>query len=408
MDISQIDDFWSAFRPIIFVAQLFTLFPVEGVFAREAERINFHWVSWRTLVSLLFLVLGALVIIAQLNHVVCSHATPSRITEALYYILNFSGAVCFFVIAMRWQTVILNWRMYEEVFLYVPYKQLGRSLKFKVRFVGFIVLLLALLEDLLHISSCFESNYEYLSRCDNGSAFWQTFYEREHPQIFQYIEYSLPMAILVEYTHKVYLFLWTFMDLFITLVSLGLSTRFEQLYSRIEHLKGKSMPDSFWVEIRLDYSRISNLVAFIDKVLSPIILITCASDIYFITYQLYMSVKLNASMPLSTLYYRLSLVFLIFRALLMLLTSSHIFVASQKPLGILRAVPMSSWTTNVQRFTHEILNIQNALSGHKFFFLKRQIILAMAGTLLTYELVMLSEVKSTDDAEFCDRPTRLY
>lgn len=155
----------------------------------------------------------------------------------------------------------------------------------------FITTYLCSVEDLLHVLSSSKSNYEYLSRCDNGSAFWQTFYEREHPQIFRYIEYSLPMVVIVEYTHKVYLFLWTFMDLFITLISLGLSGRFEQLYSRIKHFKGKTMPDSFWVEIRFDYTRVSNLVAFMDRVLSPMILITCASDIYFITFQLYMSVQ---------------------------------------------------------------------------------------------------------------------
>ncbi|XP_058817462.1 uncharacterized protein LOC131680768 [Topomyia yanbarensis] len=407
MDKSRIDDFWAALRPIIFVAQLFALFPVDGIFSKDVNRIAFRWISPRSLYSLCLLVLGALVIIAQVHHVASTTATASNIAAVLYYVFNYSGLVCFFVIAIQWRTVMANWRMHEEVFLHSPYLVKGRSLKFQVRAVGISILVLAFIEDVLHMLSCYVSNQEYMLRCDNSTPFWELFYAREHIQIFGYVKYSLPLALLNEFVHKIYLFAWSFMDLFITLISLSLSKRFEQFYSRIEHLKGKSMPDSFWTEIRQDYTRLSNLVGYMDGVLSPMIMVTCGSDLFFITYQLYMSVQINAS-PLSTSYYRISLMFLILRTLVMLLASSHIYVASRKPLNILRAVPMSSWTINVQRFTNEILNIDNVLSGHKFFFLKRKIILAMAGTMITYELVMLSEVKSTTQADFCAGNHRLF
>ncbi|EAT48934.1 AAEL000075-PA, partial [Aedes aegypti] len=404
---SKIDDFWGAVRPIIFVAQLFTLFPVQGVFGRDLQQIRFQWLHLRTLYSLTFLVLAALIIIAQINHTVVSTANTSMITSVLYYILNFSGSVCFLIIATKWRNIMLNWKMYEEVFLHKPYLMKGRSLKFKVRMVGGGILLLAFVEDLLHMLSCCRTIEVYIERCDNSSSFWETFYTREHSKTFDYISYSLPLALLLEFVHKVYLFVWTFMDVFISVVSIGLATRFEQLFHRIEHLKGKMLPESFWAEIRLDYTKISNLVIYMDGVLSPMIMITSASNIFFITYQLYMSVQLDAS-SMTTFYYRFSLLFLILRTLVMLLTSSRVYVASRKPLEILRAVPMSSWTTSVQRFTNEILNIENALSGHKFFFLKRGIILAMAGTMITYELVMLSEVRHSDNTQFCDGGHRLY
>lgn len=38
---------------------------------------------------------------------------------------------------------MLNWKMYEEVFLHKPYLMKGRSLKFKLRIVGGGILLLA-------------------------------------------------------------------------------------------------------------------------------------------------------------------------------------------------------------------------------------------------------------------------
>ncbi|XP_055543532.1 uncharacterized protein LOC129729076 [Wyeomyia smithii] len=401
MSSDEIDDFWAALRPIIFVSQLFSLFPVEGIFAKDNQQIVFRWVSLRTFYSLSMLGMGGLVIVAQLNHVASSNVTASSIAAILYYAFNYGGMICFLIIAIQWRTIMSKWRSYEEVFLHPPYWRFGRSMRFYIRAVGCTVLLLAFIEDFIHVVSCYVSNREYIARCDNSTPFWEVFYTHEHSHIFGYISYSLPVALIVEMVHKVYLFIWSFMDLFITLVSLGLSLRFEQFYARVEHLKGKVIPDSFWAIVRLDYTKLSNLVLYMDEVLSPMVLLTCGSDIFFITYQLYMSVQINAS-ALSTFYYRISLTFLILRALLMLLASSHIFVASRKPLQILRAVPTSSWNVNVQRFTNEILNIDNALSGHKFFFLKRTIILAMAGTMITYELVMLSEVKSTDRADFCE------
>ncbi|XP_038116177.1 gustatory receptor for sugar taste 64b isoform X2 [Culex quinquefasciatus] len=300
----------------------------------------------------------------------------------------------------KWRSMMIRWKSQEDVYLRPPYRVYGRSLKFKIRLIGFSVIILAIIEDSLHVASSIKIHHKYINFCNVTGTFWELYYNREHPQVFKYVSYNLPTVLLVEFTHKVYLFIWTFMDLFITLISIGLLTRFEQFYQRIEHLKGKSKPEVFWAEVRGDYTKISSLVTYLDEILSPMILITCASDVFFITFQLYMAVRMKTT-SITTIYYRFSLIFLIFRALLMLLTSSHVYVASRKPLEILRAVPMSSWTTSVQRFINEILTIDNALSGHRFFYLKRSVILAMAGTLITYELVMLSEEKPLDSSNIC-------
>ncbi|XP_055605237.1 gustatory receptor for sugar taste 64b-like [Uranotaenia lowii] len=265
----------------------------------------------------------------------------------------------------------------------------------------------AIIEDAMHMVAVVRSNEKFQFACTNETNFWKLFYNREHVKVFAYMNYHIMMVLVIEFAHKVYLFMWTFMDLFITLVSLSLSIRFEQLYFRIAPHKGKLLPDAYWVEIRHHYIKISKLVEFMDRELSPMVIVTCGSDIYFIAYQLYMSVQMDASV-FSTVYFRFSLLFLILRALLMLVTSSHVYVASRKPLEILRSVPMCSWNNNVRRFTNEILNIDSALSGHKFFFLKRGLILAMTGTLITYELVMMSEVKPRNTGNFCEQPNRLF
>lgn len=81
MDSSKIDDFWGALKPIVFVAQLFTFFPVQGVFARDPQQIRFQWIHLRTAYSMAFLVLGGLIIVAQINHTVLNQVDTSMISK---------------------------------------------------------------------------------------------------------------------------------------------------------------------------------------------------------------------------------------------------------------------------------------------------------------------------------------
>lgn len=67
--------------------------------------------------------------------------------------------------------------------------------------------------------------------------------------------------------------------------------------------------------------------------------------------------------------------------------SSQIYDESKKPIGVLRAVP--NWCTEVRRFSEHVVNDTIALTGMRFFYLTRKLILSVAGTIITYELVLI-------------------
>lgn len=73
----------------------------------------------------------------------------------------------------------------------------------------------------------------------------------------------------------------------------------------------------------------------------------------------------------------------------MFFIASSIHDESRKPLKILRTIPSDSWFPETERFSQQIQNGCIALSGKKFFFLTRGIIISIAGTIVTYELVLL-------------------
>lgn len=65
------------------------------------------------------------------------------------------------------------------------------------------------------------------------------------------------------------------------------------------------------------------------------------------------------------------------RTLAVTLHASSIHDESKKPIEVLRTVPSSSWSLEVGRFLEEVVNDTIALSGMKFFFLTRKLILSV-------------------------------
>lgn len=78
------------------------------------------------------------------------------------------------------------------------------------------------------------------------------------------------------------------------------------------------------------------------------------------------------------IYFWFSLFFLISRTLALSLYAASIHDESKKPIEVLRAVPHYSWYTEVRRFGEEVVNNTVALSGMRFFFLTRKLILRVS------------------------------
>jgi gustatory receptor len=84
-----------------------------------------------------------------------------------------------------------------------------------------------------------------------------------------------------------------------------------------------------------------------------------------------------------------SLIYLIGRTFAVSLYSASINDESKRPLEIFRAVSRADWCIEVKRFNEEVANDIVALSGMKFFNLTRTLVLSVAGTIVTYELVLI-------------------
>ncbi|XP_037908137.1 gustatory receptor for sugar taste 64a-like [Hermetia illucens] len=206
--------------------------------------------------------------------------------------------------------------------------------------------------------------------------------------IFVIIPYNLPFGIGSMVVNFLFTFMWNYMDLFIVMVSLGLSSRFQQINHRIEALAGREVSEATWMEIRHHFVLLCELLEAVDETMSGIILLSSINNLYFICYQL-LNILQKLRYTINYVYFWYSLLYLASRTTGVFLHAASINDEAAKPLKILRAVPSRNWCSEIERFTDQITTQRVALSGMKFFYLTRKLFFGMAGTIVTYELVLL-------------------
>lgn len=77
-------------------------------------------------------------------------------------------------------------------------------------------------------------------------------------------------------------------------------------------------------------------------------------------------------------YFWWSLLFLIGRTIAVSLYAAQIHEESKKPIKMLRALPRSAWCSEAHRFADEVVNDTVALSGMRFFYITRKLLLAVS------------------------------
>lgn len=173
------------------------------------------------------------------------------------------------------------------------------------------------------------------------------------------------------------------------------------------------MPVSFWSEHRIHYRNVCDFCETMDNAISKIVIVSFANNLYFICVQLLRSIRYIFTDPLEiqliylvlspmasfvhVVYFWFSLCFLIGRTLAVSLYAAEINEQSRRPLLVFRVVTQQSWCNEVnlsnkqilnvklnvifhhqvKRFADEVSNGMVALSGMKYFYLTRSLVLSV-------------------------------
>lgn len=158
----------------------------------------------------------------------------------LFFSYTATCTLIFIDIAQKWPNIMKMWRKIDENFTRHPYKIYNRKLSTKIRFIAVTVITLALLEHFLFLAN--EAFNKYIDvklkgiQVDNPVEY---FLKNQFGFIYANLPFSVPMGFLNEIMNMTFTFGWNYMELFVTMISLGLSTRFHQINERIAKFRGK-------------------------------------------------------------------------------------------------------------------------------------------------------------------------
>nr|CAL23164.1 gustatory receptor candidate 31 [Tribolium castaneum] len=173
------------------------------------------------------------------------------------------------------------------------------------------------------------------------------FYKTAYSAIFTVIDFSLCKAILVHAITIRSTFSWTFIDVFIMLTSTAFVFRLKQLNAKVEMLKNARVKNTaLWKQLRYEHYRLYQLSVLIDNNMSYIIIVSFATNLYFIIIQLFGSMKIVKG-TLKTAYYLISFALLIMRLISVCLCGASVHSESSKVLPLLFSVSSSSYNCEV-------------------------------------------------------------
>ncbi|XP_054734432.1 uncharacterized protein LOC129241906 [Anastrepha obliqua] len=392
-DYSKLDIFHRAVSPIIVIGQCFALLPVLGVRHANPRHLRFSFRSFQVLITLIFLIASSIFNLAIIKHLAKIGIDAKNLVGIMFFTCVQSSTILFFSLAYRWPRLIRLWTRTEMIFIRKPYEIPKCNLSTRVRRAAIAIISISAVEHSMYLISSGISQYRKAHICAaaQNTTFHFTFQEftyRNYDYVYELLPNTRLVGGLILVVNLVCTFVWNYMDIFIMMISQGIAYRFEQIKMRINSLLDKEVPETVYMEIREHYIKLIELLEYVDEDMSGIILLSCANNLYFVCYQL-LNIFNKLRWPINYVYFWFSLLFLIGRTAFVFITAASINDQAKDALGVLRRVPARTWCVEVERLIFQMATTTVALSGKKFYFLTRRLLFGMAGTIVTYELVLL-------------------
>nr|APC94254.1 gustatory receptor 7 [Pyrrhalta maculicollis] len=147
------------------------------------------------------------------------------------------------------------------------------------------------------------------------------------------------------------------------------------------------MHHQFWREIRQDYHKLYILCKKMDKHISFLVLISYMHNIFFLCIQLYNSLRERKGVAEST-YFVFSFSFLVSRIIAVSMYGAWLHDEARKPMEYLYNVPTEYYCTEISRLIDQMYTSPVGITGSGFFIVTRNFLLQMAGTIVTFELML--------------------
>ncbi|CAD1468635.1 unnamed protein product, partial [Heterotrigona itama] len=232
------DSLHASMRPIIMLAQCFSLFPVSGVNSPDASYLRFTWRSPKFIYCVISIVGSSIMTIFNILRIITNEINPIKMTTLVFNGTNLIATFLFLRLAVQWPCLMVTWEKLEKELSHRHRKISKTSLAAKFKIVTMVVMMFALVEHSLSIAQGYIKAKECAAFRKDPNIFG-VYFQMQFPQVFSTISYSLWKGILVDLINILSTFSWNFVDLFLILISIALTAQFRQLNSRLNSIRGK-------------------------------------------------------------------------------------------------------------------------------------------------------------------------
>ncbi|XP_050518353.1 gustatory receptor 5a for trehalose-like [Diabrotica virgifera virgifera] len=372
----------SAMKLPLQIGQVFGLFPLY-VGGATYESLKIKWCYWRMVYSILMLIGIFFITIITTYKNVPEHHDLLSLEGVIFFINATIQALLFFKLTFEWPDYVKEWNKVETR---LSNMEAPGSLKQKLNSIAIAVLILATVEHYLVTAAVLKSSFAASASISEGIRYY---FQSSYSAAFSLVKYNFWLGCLLEFINVQTTFLWNYIDVFIMLIGEALKFRLQQLNQRIRiYSKTEICNLQVWRTCRTNYLRIVALCQITNERISTLILLSFLVNLYFVLKQIFKSLtKFNDSIKKA--YFYISFCLMVIRISCVIIFGSGIHDEWQETSQILQTVSSSAYNVELERFIKTVTTYELALSGKNFFSVRRQLILQIAGTIVTYELVII-------------------
>lgn len=299
--------FHKSIYPVVALAQFFGVMPLHNIGASCPKSVKYTRRSFRFAFSVFVMLSCGFEAISAVIWTFKTHIEFGKMVILVYYVTNALSFLCFLRLAKTWPFLMKMWHDVENSLPNGGNEEAKRAMCKRIRKTAAIILLLSATEHILSIMS----SVILVTDCPNIKSILKAYYVHNFPQVFSFVKYSHFLGFYVKFVHITSTFVWSYTDLFIMMISCGLSAMFKQINDRMQRDKGKVsackleattqkclllcnsqfMLPEYWNEQRQYYRSVCDLVAFVDENISFITILSISNNLFFICVQLLNSVE---------------------------------------------------------------------------------------------------------------------
>lgn len=210
----------------------------------------------------------------------------------MFYLDSVLQSWIFIYLATKWKDIIAFWHKMEKPFLHEPYTMKGTNLSLKIRLIGFLFVFFFLTEHLMFMGmGLYETHYQLVMCNVTNVPLLQNFMRRLRPHLLDVLPYRWYIFPIFQWSITCLVFCWNYVDFFIIMLSLGISTRFDQLNERLRETPNHLMDRKFWLDIRLHYTNLVCLLEYIDEKISMLVLLSMSHNLFLVCTKIFEAVK---------------------------------------------------------------------------------------------------------------------